>query len=125
MAMGNKRFRPSRRLFLQGAGSGLLLAASGMARPLQATATTAETYQLENGFISLSGAYGKLTRFACDPTGSGQYQPTSFGSVFLGATDFFDAGFNKDVTWTAYGTSLSLAGIQLPSAKNQIGRAHV
>ncbi|WP_432877002.1 MGH1-like glycoside hydrolase domain-containing protein [Kribbella sp. CA-245084] len=118
MAMGNKRFRPSRRLFLQGAGSGLLLAASGMARPLQAMATTAETYELENGFISLSGAYGKLTRFACDSTGSGQYQPTSFGSVFLGATDFFDAGFNKDVTWTAAGTSLSLAGIQLPSTNN-------
>ena len=118
MAMGNKRFRPSRRLFLQGAGGGLLLAASGMARPLQATATAAETYQLENGFISLSGAYGKLTRFACDPAGSGQHQPTSFGSVFLGTTDFFDAGFNKDVTWTATGTSLSLAGIQLPSIKS-------
>jgi hypothetical protein len=38
--------------------------------------------------------------------------------VFLGAADFFDAGFNKDVTWTASGTSLSLSGIQLPSTKS-------
>jgi hypothetical protein len=118
MATGITRFRPSRRLFLQGAGGGLILAATGLGRPLQAAATEAATYTLENKFISLSGAYGKLTRFACDPTGRGQFEPDTFGSVFLGATDFFDAGFNNGVTWTASGTALSLAGIQLPSTKN-------
>lgn len=118
MAAGITRFRISRRLFLQGAGSGLVLAASGQGRPLQAAATEGATYQLENGFVSLSGAYGKLTRFACDPAGSGRYEPTAFGSVFLGATDFFDSGFNNGVTWTAGDAALSLAGIQLPSTLN-------
>ncbi|MGN9787966.1 MGH1-like glycoside hydrolase domain-containing protein [Nonomuraea sp. ZG12] len=118
MATDSTRFRMSRRIFLQGAGSGLLLAASSLWRIPQTAAAEAATYQLENKFISLSGAYGKLTRFACDSTGSGQYEPTVFGSVFLGATDFFDAGFNNGVTCTASDTALSLAGIQLPSTMN-------
>ncbi|MFG1912126.1 GH116 family glycosyl hydrolase [Kribbella sp. NPDC048928] len=119
MATRSTRFRISRRRFLQGAGSGLVLAAGGgIGRPLQAAAAEGATYQLENGFVSLSGAYGKLTRFGCDPSGAGKYEPTAFGSVFLGATDFFDAGFNNGVTWKASDTTLSLAGIQLPSALN-------
>jgi hypothetical protein len=113
------RFTPSRRSFLKGAG---VVAAASAAltrlQPPRAEPDPAATYLLENGYVSLSGAYGKLTRFACDPTGRGHYEPTAFSSVFLGGTDFFDAGFNDDVTWTTQAGRLSLAGIQLPSVKN-------
>jgi hypothetical protein len=83
-----------------------------------AAATEAATYQLKNGYVSLSGAYGKLTRLACDPAGAGRYEPTAFSSVFLGKTDFFDSGFNAGVSWTTSATKLSLAGIQIPSPLN-------
>jgi Glycogen debranching enzyme len=110
-----KRFTPSRRSFLKGAG--VVAAVSAMTRPLQAAAApSTATYQLKNGFVSLSGAYGKLTQLAFDPTGAGHYEPTAFNSVFLGGTDFFNAGFNDGVTWTTSANKLSLTGIQLPAA---------
>jgi hypothetical protein len=81
-----------------------------------AAAPDAATYHLENGFVRLSGAYGKLTELGCDPSGKGRYEPTAFSSVYFGKTDYFDAGFNDGVTWTTTATKLSLAGIQLPSS---------
>lgn len=118
MSISSSRFTASRRSFLKGAG--IVAAASTLAGRMNqsAAAPEAATYQLENGFVSISGAYGKLTRLACDPTGGGRYEPTAFSSVFLGETDFFDAGFNDGVTWTTTATKLSLAGIQMPSPVN-------
>lgn len=118
MGMSSSRFIPSRRSFLK--GTGLVAAASALAGhdTRAAAATEAATYRLENGFVSLAGAYGKLTRLACDPSGEGHHEPTAFGSVFVGENDYFDAGFNEGVTWTATATKLSLAGIQMPSSKN-------
>ncbi len=112
------RFTPTRRSFLKGAG--LVAAASALTpQPGQAAAAMeAATYRLKNGFISLSGAYGKLTELAFDPAGTGHYQPTAFSSVLLGATDYFDSGYNEGVTWTATATKLSLAGIQIPRPAN-------
>src|SRR5690606_28411246 len=63
----------------------------------------------------LSGAYGKLTELACDPSGTGQYEPAAFGAVFLGATDFFDDRFNGDVTFDTTATGMSVGGIRMPS----------
>ncbi|WP_166998961.1 MGH1-like glycoside hydrolase domain-containing protein [Paramicrobacterium fandaimingii] len=124
MGNGIMRFRTNRRTFLQGAGGGILLAASGLARPQQPAAAS-ETYQLTNGYVSLSGAHGKLTQFACDPSGAGKFEPSTFKSVFVGATDFFDSRFNADVSYTATDTKLSITGIQLPSAstvkQDQVG----
>jgi hypothetical protein len=109
------RFTPTRRSFITGAG--LAAAATALIRPSKARAATAEeaTYTLKNGYIRLSGAYGKLTELACDPSGNGNYEPTAFSSVFLGKTDYFDAGFNDEVEATATDTKLSLANIQIPS----------
>lgn len=119
MSMINSRITASRRSFLKGAGLAAAASALTGRAPLAAAAAPEEaTYLLENGFVSLSGAYGKLTRLACDPTGAGQYEPTAFTSVFLGESDFYDARFNDGVTWTTTPTKLSLAGIQIPSALN-------
>lgn len=107
-------FIPNRRTFLKGAG--LAVAATALTAPAARAAGT--TYQLENGFVSLSGAYGKLTRLACDPTGAGRYEPSAFSSVFLGKSDYYTAAFNEGVTSTVTATTLSLAGIQIPSPKN-------
>jgi hypothetical protein len=112
------RFTPTRRSFLTGAG--LVAAATTLARPssaaaADATATDDATYTLKNGFVRLSGAYGKVTELACDPTGNGHYEPTAFSSVFLGATDYYDAEFNDAVTWAVAGTKLTVADIQLPT----------
>lgn len=116
MNTSTTRFTPSRRSFI--AGTGVVAAAAALTRPASASAAVPEaaTYRLSNGYLSLTGAYGKLTGFACDPGGGGHYEPTAFGSLFLGKTDFFDAGFNDAVTWTSTATKLSIAGIQLPSA---------
>lgn len=118
MSISTSRFTTSRRSFLKGAG--LVATAAAMVRPVHASvdATAAEeaaTYHLENGFVRLSGAYGKLTELSCDPTGAGNYEPKTFSSVFLGNTDYFDAGFNEGVTPTVTETKLSLAGIQIPA----------
>lgn len=116
--MSTPRFTTSRRSFLTGAG--LVAAATALVgrAPRAEAATEADTYVLENGYVSLSGAYGKLTRLAFDPTGGAHYEPTAFSSVFLGSTDYFDSGYNGGVTWTTTATKLSLAGIQIPSAAN-------
>ena len=114
-----ERFTTDRRSFLKGAGlvAAATATASALTQPIRATAAAEDkTYRLENGFISLSGAYGKLTQLACDPSGHGNYEPTAFSSVFLGGTDFFDDGFNDGVAWTTSAGKLSLTGIQLPSA---------
>ncbi|HEY5223795.1 MAG TPA: glycosyl hydrolase family 65 protein [Microbacteriaceae bacterium] len=112
----SSRFTPSRRSFLTGAGLAAA-AASVLTRPMHAAvATDAAIYHLENGFVSLSGAYGKITAFGCDPSGKGHYEKTAFSSVFLGQTDYFDSGFNDGVNWTTTATKLSLAGIQMPSS---------
>ncbi|MCX7522549.1 GH116 family glycosyl hydrolase [Microbacterium sp. STN6] len=117
MSMSSGRFTTSRRSFLKGAG--IAAAAGALSRPMRAAAAeapTAATYHLENGFIRVAGAYGKLTEFGCDPSGAGHYEKTSFSSVFLGKADYFDAGFNDGVTFTTKGSTLSLADIQMPSA---------
>jgi hypothetical protein len=113
MKTSSNRFTTSRRSFLMGAG--LVAAASTLTRPMQAAAAAeAATYRLKNGFVSLSGAYGKITELAFDPAGTGHYQPTAFSSVRLGTTDYFDSVYNEGVTSTATATKLSLAGIQIP-----------
>jgi hypothetical protein len=116
MSISSTRLTPSRRSFL--AGAGIVAAATALTRPASAAAAVPEraTYRLANGYVSLAGSYGKLTQLACDPTGKGHYEPTAFRSVFLGQADFFDAGFNDAVTWTSTPTTLSLAGIQIPSS---------
>lgn len=120
MGMNSNRFTASRRSFLKGAG--LVAAASTLvgrtAQAETAAAAEAATYRLENGFISIAGAYGKLTRLACDPTGGGQYQPTAFSSLFIGEADFYEAGFNDGVVWTGTETTLNVTGIQIPSASD-------
>lgn len=114
MKTSSSPFTTTRRTFLM--GGGLAAAATILARPSQALAdTAAATYELKNGFVSLSGAYGKITEFACDPSGKGNYEKTAFSSVFLGATDYFTAAFNDGVTWTTSASTLSVAGIQIPS----------
>ncbi len=108
--------KTTRRKFLQGTGGGLALAAaSTWAFPFRAQSDEAATYRLENGYFRLSGAYGKLTELACDPSGTGQYEPAAFGAVFLGATDFFDDRFNGDVTFDTTATGMSVGGIRMPS----------
>jgi len=115
MSIDLKRFMPSRRGFLKSAG--IAAAASVLTQPLRAAAAPdAKTYELENGFIRLSGAYGKLAQLACDPTGRGNYAKTAFSSMFLGATDFFTAEYNDGVAWTSGTDKLALTGIQLPSS---------
>jgi hypothetical protein len=115
MSNDAKRFIPSRRAFLTGAG--VAVAATTLLRPQKAAAATAVAgYQLKNGFVSLAGAYGKLTQLAVDPTGRGQYEPTAFGSVFLGQTDYFEDTYNAGVVATATPNKLTLTGIQIPSA---------
>ncbi|MBZ2196256.1 MGH1-like glycoside hydrolase domain-containing protein [Occultella gossypii] len=118
--MSTRKFTMSRRTFLQGSGGGFALAAAGgLATSGSAQAAPPEaTYQLENGFFRLSGAYGKLTEIACDPNGAGAYEPPAFANVFLGASDFFDANFNGGVTFESTPTAVSLTGIQLPSPAN-------
>jgi hypothetical protein len=113
----SSRFTTSRRSFLKGAG--LVAAATTLTQPARAAAaaaTEAATYRLKNGYISISGAYGKITELRCDPSGNGHYEKTAFSSIFLGKTDYFDAAFNDGVTFTASGSTLSLAGIQMPSS---------
>lgn len=118
MGMSGTGFITSRRSFFKGAG--LVAAAGALAgRSTQAAAAAeAATYQLENGFISLSGAHGKVTRLAFDPSGGGRYEPSAFGAVHLGDTDYFDVGFNDGVTATTTASRLSLADIQMPSTMN-------
>jgi hypothetical protein len=118
MSTSDDRSTLSRRLFFQRAG--VVAAATALVphHARAAAAADATQYLLENGFVRLSGAHGKLTELACDPAGAGRYEPTAFRSVFLGDSDFFDAGHNGDVSWTTEGTTLRLSGIQLPSPAN-------
>lgn len=123
------RTRLPRRAFLGRAGLGAAaLAMGGLMNPERLLAAVRDEatgpYAIENGFFALSGQYGKLTAVAVDPTGHGTYEKATFGDVYIGGADVYNAALNSAVTATVTGDTLRLANIQTVGAPYTVAQSN-
>ncbi len=131
-------WRVSRRTFLKQAGAGAAALSAGYplhADPPQARTTTERSpstgnggaYRLENGFFSISGAYGKLAEVQVNPRPHlgprPRYEsPAAFTDVYLGELDIFNQETNQGVTWRVTRHSLQLSNIATAGPPISIGQ---